>query len=271
VIWVVAALLLSAVVSVAWHLRGRLLGDEQIVVRLQTVPADAEVYLDGARILPPIHLQATGQVFTVTVKARGYQPRILSVVANRDQTHRVTLARLGKATRRRPRAHGAARASTAGRCPAGMRRIPGHDAGDAGDDEGFCIDRHEFPGRGRQPRRGVTLAGARSACHARGKRLCTVTEWVRACGEGRFPYGASYRAGRCTTGGRSPARAGSKRGCRSRWGIYDLSGNVSEWVAEGVTMGGDASQEGGLVGCRASSDRGGPLAGFRCCADPAWD
>jgi serine/threonine protein kinase len=149
------------------------------------------------------------------------------------------------------------------KCPGGLRFIPGR----AGE-EGVCIDRYEYPGRGRVPARSG-LGGARAACKARGLRLCTAKEWIRACG-GLFPYGRTYDPARCNTGSRAALAAGSKRGCRSRWGVYDMSGNVSEWVEEGTAMGGDATSDQGHAGCLSRSP-GGALTGFRCCSDPEWD
>lgn len=149
------------------------------------------------------------------------------------------------------------------KCPGGLRFIPGR----AGED-GVCIDRFEYPGRGRVPAR-QSLPGARAACKARGLRLCTAKEWIRACG-GLFPYGRTYDPARCNTGGRAAVPGGSKRGCRSRWGVYDMSGNASEWVEEGTAMGGDATSDQGHAGCLSRS-AGGALTGFRCCSDPEWD
>jgi len=153
--------------------------------------------------------------------------------------------------------------ASSGKCPSGMRHITGRGGG-----EGYCIDRHEYPGRGRVPQR-AGLQAAAAACRARGLRLCTAKEWIRACG-GLFPYGRTYNAKRCNTGGSALVPAGSRPGCRSRWGLFDMSGNVSEWVADGVAMGGDARSEQGHAGCLARTGGGG-LTGFRCCGDPEWD
>jgi hypothetical protein len=150
------------------------------------------------------------------------------------------------------------------KCAAGMAFIPGR----AGED-GYCIDRHEHPGKGRAPTHGITVAAARAACKARGQRLCTAKEWLRSCGS-LFPYGKAYDGAQCNTGSGAVAASGSKKGCRSRYGIFDLSGNVSEWVEEGVAMGGDAKSEQGHASCPARSG-GGPLTGFRCCADTEWE
>jgi hypothetical protein len=153
--------------------------------------------------------------------------------------------------------------NTAGRCHAGMVYIGG-----SAQDDGVCIDRYEAPGRGITPHQ-VSLARARAACEDRGLRLCSAKEWMRACA-GQFPYGQSYDAERCNTGGRKPLPSGSKSLCRSRFGIYDLSGNVAEWVAEGVAMGGDGQATGAAAGCAARA-KSGVTTGYRCCADPKWE
>ena len=46
----------------------------------------------------------------------------------------------------------------------------------------FWIDKYEYPNRqGQYPERGVTLAQAEEKCASEGKRLCTASEWRRAC------------------------------------------------------------------------------------------
>ncbi|MBW2732148.1 MAG: SUMF1/EgtB/PvdO family nonheme iron enzyme, partial [Deltaproteobacteria bacterium] len=150
-----------------------------------------------------------------------------------------------------------------GKCPRGMAHIRPRGAGD-----GYCIDRYEAPGRGRRPRV-VSLSKARGACRARGARLCTTREWMKSCGW-LFPYGRTFQAGRCNTESKATVAVGSKRTCRSRHGVYDLSGNVAEWVEEGVAMGGHYGTAQGHASCTART-RGGTATGYRCCADPAWD
>src|SRR5690606_23731235 len=94
---------------------------------------------------------------------------------------------------------------------------------------------------------------AKAACEKAGKRLCTEEEWVSACigepatdannngnftdGEvtGRmYPYGAFYEKGACREsedkykGEAGPT--GGNPGCRTPEGVYDLAGNLYEWV-----------------------------------------
>ena len=76
-------------------------------------------------------------------------------------------------------------------CPAGMVSFPG-----------FCMDRYEAPNEpGAAPLAMQTAVAGALWCAARGRRLCSEAEWLRACQGPRalpFPYGASYVRGRCT-------------------------------------------------------------------------
>lgn len=114
---------------------------------------------------------------------------------------------------------------------------------------------------------------AESACAAAGKRLCSLAEWVTACrGEKdrRFPYGDVFAQGACNVHrGAHPAfmlyrdasrehldprlnlvsdtegpllrKTGQTGPCRSEWGsdsVFDMVGNLDEWVADGSFVGG---------------------------------
>ena len=139
---------------------------------------------------------------------------------------------------------------------------------------------------------------AKQACERAGKRLCSQAEWLTACqgaepvdddGDGQFvgdyiegrlyPYADRYRKGLCNDSGnreRSKARtAGDMPGCRTPENIYDLTGNVQEWVGSdptrAVLMGGHWYAE-DKASCRQVNDTFGAgfvnaTAGFRCCAD----
>jgi len=124
------------------------------------------------------------------------------------------------------------------------------------------------------PKVNVDFAGARAACAAKGKRLCTATEWRRACG-GTYPYGRTYEQDHChlvtrTGGSRPPIASGSKSACRSWVGAMDMVGNVAEWTAGGTVHGGSSHKDGENATCGSKSRRvgGAPYIGFRCCADP---
>ena len=122
-----------------------------------------------------------------------------------------------------------------------------------------CIDRYEAPNqKGVKPLLMQSAADAESHCAEQGKRLCTEDEWLRACrgpqGQ-QYPYGnsydehacnhdKSYRAPRWTTLGRWPQASaiaeaerldqsepsGARESCQSAEGVFDLTGNVAEWV-----------------------------------------
>jgi protein-disulfide isomerase/peroxiredoxin/uncharacterized membrane protein len=150
---------------------------------------------------------------------------------------------------------------------------------------------------GAKPAR-VAWAAAKAACERAGKRLCSEEEWVSACTgeaavdnnnngqfadddvEGRmYPYGAFYQANACMDQGDkyqgNPVPTGSMEQCRTPTGVYDLAGNISEWV-------GDSKESATLLGGHTSSGEGARCndrafqpgigrrnhtTGFRCCAD----
>ncbi len=137
--------------------------------------------------------------------------------------------------------------------------MPGGCPGDTVQIGALCIDRYEAPNQAGAPPLAMQNALAGEAwCATRGRRLCTEAEWVRAC-EGSsarpYPYGTTYARGTCnddktwkspdwTALGTWPADAGvaeaerlyqadpsgSRTGCASQEGVYDLTGNVAEWV-----------------------------------------
>jgi hypothetical protein len=123
-------------------------------------------------------------------------------------------------------------------CPKGMEAVPGGGK--------YCIDKFEWPNqRGRHPLTNVTWHEAVAACEGVGKRLCTADEWERACRnnsdikpqDGRqYPYGDEFDAIRCNVldnprSRNAPSKAGAFRDCAGSLSIFDMSGNVSEWVA----------------------------------------
>ncbi len=149
---------------------------------------------------------------------------------------------------------------------------------------------------------------AERACRAVGKRLCTGDEWVRACRgpDGRaFPYGNTYDSAACNEGrpthpvvelfgddtiwspeqmndprlnqlANSLDSTGANPLCVSAEGVFDMHGNLHEWVAdtEGTFRGGfyvDAKING--EGCSYRTTAHGRSyhdysTGFRCCTDP---
>lgn len=159
------------------------------------------------------------------------------------------------------------------------------------------------------PQAHVSRNDAEAACHAAKKRLCAEDEWVRAC-QGRvpttFPYGEDRHDGYCNDQGRAPlsvvfpndptvfqssdkmndprlnqvpgslARTGTHAHCKNGFGLFDMVGNVHEWVADpaGTFRGGyylDTKKNGD--GCKYRTDAHDASyrdysTGFRCCANP---
>jgi formylglycine-generating enzyme len=195
------------------------------------------------------------------------------------------------------------RVAVPARCPPDMIALPS-----------VCIDPYEAPNvRGAFPLAQTTAYEGERWCAARGKRLCYEDEWQRAC-EGphgrRFPYGDIHRVGACNDDrpwivvrwsalatwpsdeavaeGKRLFQAdtsGARAACVSEEGVYDLTGNVAEWVRRR----GEAPRPGWehvLKGCYwagcyhqpqpdcAFTNHAHPgsfrtyEAGFRCCADP---
>ncbi|MEZ4269033.1 MAG: SUMF1/EgtB/PvdO family nonheme iron enzyme [Myxococcota bacterium] len=164
-------------------------------------------------------------------------------------------------------------------CPGGMARIKRKKDVQMADGTSvkaylvWCIDRYEYPGSGSVPQVDVGLAQAKSLCAGRGRRLCTRSEWRGACGS-KYPYGREYDPAACNTVAadftpRALVAAGSKPGCKSGWGLYDMVGNAAEWTAEGYVNGGSSTKDGESGTCYRSARRtgGGAYVGFRCCAD----
>ncbi|MFO0558032.1 MAG: SUMF1/EgtB/PvdO family nonheme iron enzyme [Polyangiales bacterium] len=169
-----------------------------------------------------------------------------------------------------------------------------------------CMDRYEWPNqRGALPSVMVTFDTAEALCAARGRRLCTEDEWAFACsGEELlpYPYGRERSADACTIDlyARAPNKpllhssnntiraaeveriymaspSGTRPSCRSPFGLYDLTGNVDEWVRSTRSFGQYSALMGGFWGhvrnrCRAVTRAHGPRfsyyqIGFRCCSD----
>ena len=149
-----------------------------------------------------------------------------------------------------------------------------------------------------QPPSQVSWYDAKGACAKAGKRLCSEQEWITACAgepavdnnnnrwfsdddlEGNmYPYGAYHSAGACHDQGDKytgrPVASGSKPRCRTPAGVFDLTGNIGEWVNSeenrATLMGGqNSSGEGARCNARSYGSgvgRRNHTTGFRCCAD----
>ena len=155
---------------------------------------------------------------------------------------------------------------------------------------------------------------ARAACEQSGKRLCKPDEWKKACMGPKktiFPYGNERQVGRCNDNGRSSmhffnaqlddkpehrwmwgydgnmidprlnqlegtlTRSGERTGCTNEYGVFDMVGNLHEWVddPDGTFQGGyylDTHLNGDGCYYRTTAHPMSHLdysTGFRCCAD----
>lgn len=168
----------------------------------------------------------------------------------------------------------------------------------------YCIDKYEAPNqKGSLPFYAKGAHEAVSWCKAQGKELCTQTQWVTACkGSKRtpFPYGSVYVKGTCNDDKTwigpvpwlqmgTPAwdetvkrlfqgePSGNREKCKTPEGVYDLTGNVAEWVVEPRNLHGYVVKGCYWAGCLGgvpSCDFVNPAhaaefksyeLGFRCC------
>ncbi len=174
----------------------------------------------------------------------------------------------------------------------------------------FCIDRYEYPNvPGELPALLISWTEAKKTCEKLGKRLCTEREFNFACeGPEALPYTYGYERDpskcsidkeyrkrekklfpyeRCMRTPRCKAELerldqrlpiGSLSECVSPFGVYDLNGNINEWVEIPKKKYPDRSGlKGGWWGpvrgrCRPTvdfhkEDDYGYEEGFRCCSD----
>jgi len=146
----------------------------------------------------------------------------------------------------------------------------------------------------------VNWYDAVAACEAAGKRVCTSEEWVTACqgtaavdddGNGQFgddyvegnqfPYADYYERGWCNDQSKGPndggqaSATGIRPRCATPTGIYDLAGNLSEWVGPDQDaarlLGGHFYAKEKAACFRPVQTFGAghrnKTMGFRCCAD----
>ena len=176
----------------------------------------------------------------------------------------------------------------------------------------FCMDRYEWPNqKGELPALLMSWIDARKLCEDTGKRLCTEEEFNFACeGEAMLPYTYGYERDATKCNIDKPYRkrehklfkyascmkrpqckaelekldqrlpTGSMPACVSPFGVYDLNGNINEWVFRPKEKPPNRSGlKGGWWGpvrgrCRPTvgfhhEEDYGYEEGFRCCKDAA--
>ena len=174
----------------------------------------------------------------------------------------------------------------------------------------YCIDEFEYPNKtGEKPPVMVSFFDAEKACGEAGKRLCRESEWVAACEgpeETPFPYGWRRQPEKCNFDNKwtnpileriyskdpeiqkaellrldRSLPSGARPECKSGFGVFDLTGNVDEWVRADEERKNRRSRFAGLKGgawghvrnaCRPVTTSHPPdftyyFISFRCCAD----
>jgi len=181
----------------------------------------------------------------------------------------------------------------------------------------FYMDKYEYPNHpkitaendaGKLPMINVSWYEAKDLCNSHGKRLCSIYEWRETCyadpanhGSRKtdnnpsylYPYSSDYNTDKCVTETSSAGIVGSRSECIQSVGqggigsetlnsIYDLSGNVWEWVnhdfyGQADQFEGQQAIVGGYyfngrsatcgLNIITSSNTSNEKIGFRCCRD----
>jgi protein-disulfide isomerase/uncharacterized membrane protein len=153
------------------------------------------------------------------------------------------------------------------------------------------VGKHQIPGTN------MSWYAAKEACEAAGKRLCSEEEWIAACqgarpkddnGNGQFaddfiegtayPYSDYHEPERCWEDKNRdqfrPVYTGEMPGCVTPQGVYDMTGNMEEWVGatadKAILLGGAYDTETDHARCYRRNDTFGAgyanqRTGFRCC------
>ncbi len=141
----------------------------------------------------------------------------------------------------------------------------------------YCIDKYEWPDiPGQKPAIGYSWVQAKMSCRDAGKRLCTPEEWRGACRGLKgtvYPYGNVYEKKSCPSQGKALFASGAFPRCTNAFGVYDMAGNVWEWVegkkGDYPLMFGGSFSYGERADCDLSSQGSigarSDEVGFRCC------
>jgi protein-disulfide isomerase/uncharacterized membrane protein len=174
--------------------------------------------------------------------------------------------------------------------------------------EASLVDGKAAVGKHQLPAVRTSWFAAKAACESAGKRMCTEEEWVTACQGARalddnhngefaddmiegtaYPYGDYHDAKACWDGHDRdseprpesdpwrPVYTGEMPACVTPSGVYDLTGNVEEWVGDtaerAALLGGSFDTPDDKARCYRRNNTFGagyanPRTGFRCCANP---
>ncbi|MCX7943202.1 MAG: SUMF1/EgtB/PvdO family nonheme iron enzyme [Deltaproteobacteria bacterium] len=137
------------------------------------------------------------------------------------------------------------------------------------------------------PSRFITYNQAKTVCLLSGKRLCTKEEYIIACTGNnpkyKYPYGESYNNDMCNDfyqRRKDVTVTGSYIKCKSTYGVFDMSGNVEEWIESNSDDKNVFYTIGGYAGCNTLFPNGcsecsktversnltsNKYVGFRCC------
>src|SRR5215468_1424402 len=89
---------------------------------------------------------------------------------------------------------------------------------------------------GVKPSACISWFQANQACLLSGKRLLTNREWQGAAAGTPDPGHADDQVTTCATDSLAPVNTGSRSSCKSSWGVFDMVGNLQEWVADWVEV-----------------------------------